>query len=619
MIQKILIANRSEIAARVIRTARDMGVGSVAVYADQDLTSRYTDLADEAYALEGETHAETYLNGDKLIAIAKEAGADAIHPGYGFLSEIPAFARAVAEAGLTWIGPTAESIEAVGDKISARRTAETHGVQPVPGLSDPVETREQVEEFLATYGYPAVLKRADGGGGRGISVLNSEADLATFMPAHEHELDQYFIEKYVRSARHVETQCARDSHGNFHVVTTRDCSVQRRHQKLIEEAPAPFVSEESDQALRDASRRIFEGVNYVGLGTCEFLLDEDGSVYFLEVNPRLQVEHTVSEEVSGIDLVREQIRIANGEELTPVTEARGHSFEFRITSEDPANRLLPTAGVATTVRWPEGLGIRLESGLMPGDTVTPDFDSMLAKLVVTGPDRAQAIARSRRALAEVEIEGVATPVSIFQDVLDRAEFTAEDGEFGVTTRWFEDEYLSDDGAAAPAPAASTGTEPAEPEERHSFIVEIDGKRSKLTLPATLLSAMGGAVAAPAKGAKPRATQRQPLRGSSNRSGTSRGHEAIDSNGLVSSPIQAIVVRVVVKPGQPVAEGDLLVVLESMKMESYVHAPVAGTVDDVSVSDGANVNPGSPLLRLITGSAGPGASNYPAPADTEENK
>ena len=441
-INRILVANRGEIALRVCRTATDMGIATIAVYADQDMAAPHTREADEALSLGGDDAASTYLNGDKILAIALETGADAIHPGYGFLSENSEFARAVEDAGIAWLGPSSSVIDALGDKINARRIAQACGVAPVPGVSEPVTSRDEVEAFIASAGYPVVLKRADGGGGRGISIIRTEADLDLFFARHTDaaDLGAHFVERFVEVARHVETQSARDSLGNFHVISTRDCSVQRRNQKLVEEAPAPFLPEGAHDKLVEASRALFEHVDYVGVGTVEFLLEPDGNIWFLEVNPRLQVEHPVSEEVTGIDLVREQIRIAQGLALTTPPEPRGHSFEFRITSEDPSKDLTPTAGRLDEVHWPLGPGIRLELGIDQGDSVQTAFDSMIAKVIVTGADREQALARSRRALAEFSVQGVATPVPVYQDIINDPDFCGVGG-FNVSTRWFETTFM----------------------------------------------------------------------------------------------------------------------------------------------------------------------------------
>ncbi|VEI13915.1 acetyl/propionyl/methylcrotonyl-CoA carboxylase subunit alpha [Trueperella bialowiezensis] len=590
---KILIANRSEIAMRVIRTAKDMGIPAVVGYADSDFGTPFTRFADEAYALGGTSYADTYMNGDKLIALAKQTEATAIHPGYGFLSESPEFAQAVADAGLTWIGPSPHTLRALGDKISARQLAQAAGVAPVPGISEAITSRAEVEEFIAQWGYPIVTKKADGGGGRGITIIRSDGDLDHFFAAAGPNPQGVFVEKFLENSRHVETQCMRDSHGNFAVVSTRDCSIQRRNQKLIEEAPAPGLSEEQERKLTDWSRALFEGADFVGLGTCEFLVapGEHGDVFFLEVNPRLQVEHTVSEEVSGIDLVREQIRIASGEQMSPVPEPVGHSFEFRITCEDPRNDMMPSEGTITKLHWPLGHGVRIEAGVSQGDVVTSAFDSMLAKVIVTGPSREIAIARSVRALAELAMEGIATPVPMYRDLIATERFANVD----YSTRWFEEVFLpnwqevaAQDPAMAvtrQAPATTTGAPTAPTPEQETFLIEVDGKLSQLRVPKGMFAS---GQAAPARRPQP---LRRAHRTREQIAGTS------EANGDVRSPIQAIVVRVVVEPGAQVREGDLLVVLESMKMESYVYAPVDGVVDTITTSEGANVAAGDALLTI----------------------
>ena len=585
MISRILVANRSEIALRVIRTARDMGIESVAIYTDSDINAQFVAQADEAYALGSD-----YMDIDRIVTIAKEAGVDAVHPGYGFLSEIEEFAAAIIDAGIAWIRPDPTVLARLGDKIQARRLAESVGVSPVPGISDPVSGREVVEDFVASHGFPIVTKKADGGGGRGITVIDSDADIAHFFAAHGGEADKFFVERFIRTARHVETQCERDSAGNFAVVSTRDCSVQRRNQKLIEEAPAPQLPGDSDATIRDWSKRLFDAVGYVGLGTCEFLVEPDGRVNFLEVNPRLQVEHTVSEEVTGLDLVREQITIAGGGVLSPVPAARAHSFEFRITCEDPANGMIPSTGTISRLRWPLGHGVRIESGIVQGDVVTNGFDPMLAKLIVTAPDREQAIARSRRALEEMLVEGLATPAALYSEVISMDDFAGAP----ISTRWFEDsvlpEKVSEEGAAGAGGTAngSHAAMPATPEERISFVAELNGQRMNVTIPRDVLVPNG-----------PRTNSRghQPLRGGVRRAATAAGGEQVDSKGMVNSQIQAIVVRVCVEKGTKVQQGDLLVVLESMKMESYVYAPYDGTVTEIAVEGGENVAAFQPLVRV----------------------
>ena len=612
-IRKILIANRGEIALRVIRTATDLGIPTVAVYADQDVEAPFVRAADEAWSLGGTTAATTYGDSARLLEVLRRSGADAVHPGYGFLSENADFARAVAAAGAVWLGPSGEAIEALGDKISARQVAESCGVPPVPGISAPAEARETIERFVEDHGYPIVLKKADGGGGRGITVVRAPADLDRFWARRSAAADRgapCFVERFVEVARHIETQCARDSRGGFRVVSTRDCTVQRRNQKLIEEAPAPFLPAGADAMLTEWSRRLLDGVDYVGVGTCEFLLEPDGALWFLEVNPRLQVEHPVSEEVAGVDLVAEQIRIAEGLPLSAAQSPRGHSLEFRITAEDPAHGLTPATGRTDHVHWPTGPGVRLELGVDGGDEVQTAFDSLLAKIVVTGADRAQSLARARRVLAEFALEGVATPVPVYRDILDDPEFTGEgpDG-FTVSTRWLETRFLpahdyghADDGA----PPSST---PAPPHPRHRFTIEVDGRRVTLTLPDGLVPGGSG----PSAASRPA----QPLRSGRPGSRAPRpGTADMSGDGTLVAPMQAIVVHTAVTVGTVVDEGDLLVVLEAMKMEKHVVAPRSGVVADLLVALGDSVSPGDPLVRVDSG--GRPTPDTHVPADKEQS-
>ena len=596
-ISKVLVANRGEIALRIIRSVQESGRTAVAVYADQDMDAQFVRAADEAYALRGTTATGTYLSGDKIIEIAKTSGADAVHPGYGFLAENATFAKQVIDAGLNWIGPRPEVIDLLGDKIRARKTALSVGVSPVPGTQEPLRGRAEVEDFIAAWGYPVVLKAADGGGGRGIHVLNSESDLDNFFTGRELTGIAgagFFIERYVPKARHLETQSGRDSHGTFTVYSTRDCSVQRRHQKLIEEAPAPFITPETEALLLANSKSLFDAVDYVGLGTCEYLLSDEGELYFLEVNPRLQVEHTVTEEVAGVDLVAAQLAIAAGEEIPVGGEVRGHSIELRVTSEDPGNDLIPTMGTLTRVAWPTGPGIRIDTGIGEGDAVSPEFDSMVAKIIVTAPTREQAIERALRVTRETVLEGVSNPLPLYAHILSRPEFAlAQDGNLGVWTRWLESGVLDEFGALYAAEqaelgAASPAATPAAPApERTRVIIELDGKRAELTLPANLLSA------APAAAVK-RAPQ--PLR-SSREAAKRAATGPVVSKDSVVAPSQAIVVRIATEVGANVAEGDVLAVLESMKMESYVLAPRAGRIEAINVEVGANVAPGHVLVTL----------------------
>ena len=605
-LSRILIANRGEIALRIVRTARDLGATSILPYTPEDLMSPAAELADEAYAL---PEGSSYTDAAAVLELARATGADAIHPGYGFLSEDADFARSIIEAGITWVGPSPEAMDALGDKMSARATAERAEVAPVPGITDSVTDADTVIDFAAAHGYPVALKRTDGGGGRGITVLHNDDEVSS-TPAFESAAlggGTLILERFVTAARHIETQCARDSHGGFAVVSTRDCSLQRRNQKLLEEAPAPFLPEGVHDRLVEASRRLLETVDYVGVATCEFLLTPEDDLWFLEVNPRLQVEHCVSEEVTGTDLVEVQLRIAEGGHLGELNEPRGHSLELRITCEDPSRGLAPSTGAITRLRWPAGPGIRIESGVTEGDVVTPMFDPMLAKIVVTGATREQAIARARRALRETIVEGVTVCTSLHAEVLGRPAFTAPDetGRLMVTTRWIENEVLPDlAGAGAlsdsdDSPAVSETV--ANPRTRSSYIIELNGQRMQLTLPDGILAPSN-----PARGFSPRSNRAQPLRGRSGgaarsaRAGTPSETEATSSEpGVIAAPMQAIVTRICVEPGQRVCQGDLLVVLESMKMENYVHAPSDGTISEIPVGAGRTVSAGDVLVRMST--------------------
>ena len=602
----ILVANRGEIALRVVRTARDLGATSILPYTPEDLMSPAAELADEAYAM---PEGSSYTDAAAVLELARTTGADAVHPGYGFLSEDADFARSIIEAGITWVGPSPEAMDALGDKMSARATAERAKVAPVPGITDSVTDAETVISFAGTHGYPVALKRTDGGGGRGITVLHNDDEVRS-TPAFESAAlggGTLILERFVTAARHIETQCARDSHGGFAVVSTRDCSLQRRNQKLLEEAPAPFLPEGAHDRLVEASRRLLETVDYVGVATCEFLLTPEEDLWFLEVNPRLQVEHCVSEEVTGTDLVELQLRIAEGGHLGEINEPRGHSLELRITCEDPSRGLAPSTGAITRLRWPAGPGIRIESGVTEGDVVTPMFDPMLAKIVVTGATREQAIARARRALRETVVEGVTVCTALHTEVLERPAFTNPDasGRLTVTTRWIENEVLPEL-ADAGAPADADGSQAApeavtNPRTRSSYIIELNGRRMQLTLPDGILAPSN-----PARGFSPRSNRAQPLRGRSGgttrsaRGGASGETESTGSEpGVIAAPMQAIVTRICVEPGQQVCQGDLLVVLESMKMENYVHAPSDGTISEIPVGAGRTVSAGDVLVRMHT--------------------
>lgn len=588
-ISKVLIANRGEIAVRIIRAARDAGKASVAVYADQDRDALHARLADEAYALNGTTSADTYLVIDKIISVARRSGADAVHPGYGFLAENADFARAVIDAGLTWIGPSPESIEQLGDKVSARHVAEKVGAPLAPGTIEPVQDVSEVFDFVDQVGLPVAIKAAFGGGGRGLKVVRSRDQVEELFESATREAiaafgrGECFVEKYLDKPRHVETQCLADEHGNVVIVSTRDCSLQRRHQKLVEEAPAPYLTDAQTERLYESSKAILREVGYVGAGTCEFLIGADGTVSFLEVNTRLQVEHCVSEEVTGIDLVREQFRIAEGGVLDYSDPSpRGHSFEFRINGEDPGRNFFPAPGPVHAFNAPSGPGVRVDSGVVSGDVVSGSFDSMLAKLVVTGATRSEALERSRRALAEFEVTGLPTVLPFHRAVVSDPAFATDDSTpFSVYTQWIETDFQND----IPAWSGSPEELPA-PAARESVVVEVQGKRIEVTMP----SIVGGG-AAGAAGRRPAGPSAPPKR----RSSGVRG--GLASSGSVTSPMQATVVKLAVAEGDTVVKGDLLVVLEAMKMEQPVAAPRDGVVTGLNAPVGQTISSGHVLLEL----------------------
>ena len=582
-ITKVLVANRGEIAVRVIRAARDAGLRSVAVYADPDADSVFVRLADEAFALNGLTPADTYLDIDKLLAAAARSGADAVHPGYGFLAENAAFARAVVDAGLTWIGPPAAAIEALGDKVQARHIAQQVGAPLVPGTPDPVASADEVVAFAAEHGLPIAIKAAFGGGGRGLKVARTMAEVPELFESATREAvtafgrGECFVERYLDRPRHVETQCLADSHGNVVVVSTRDCSLQRRHQKLVEEAPAPFLDPGQVERLYESSKAILRAAGYAGAGTCEFLVGQDGTISFLEVNTRLQVEHPVSEEVTGIDLVREMFRIADGEPLgyddPPV---RGHSIEFRINAEDAGRSFMPAPGTLTAWQPPTGPGVRVDAGYTAGMAVPGSFDSLVAKIIVTGSTRTQAIERARRALAETVLEGMPSVLPFHRAVLQEPAFIAGDGAFGVHTRWIETEF-----ATPIEPYTGTLGESDEP-EKTSYVVEVDGRRIEVRLPAAL-SAPAARVAAP----------QRPTRRS-----TGGARAKAPSTNELAAPMQGTVVKVAVVEGDRVSEGDLVVVLEAMKMEQPINAHRSGVVARLQAEPGASVTSGQVLCEIV---------------------
>ena len=583
-VSKILIANRGEIAVRVIRAARDEGLQTVAVYADPDRDAQHVKLADEAYALGGSTAAQSYLVMDKLIEIAIRSGADAVHPGYGFLSENAQFAQKCIDAGLTWIGPSPESITQLGDKVAARHIAQKVGAPLVPGTKDPVKSADEVVAFADEHGLPIAVKAAFGGGGRGIKVARDRESIVEMYESAVREATaafgrgECFIERFLDSPRHVETQCLADAHGNVGVVSTRDCSLQRRNQKLIEEAPAPYLSDEQNERLYEASRAILREAGYQGAGTCEFLVGTDGTISFLEVNTRLQVEHPVSEEISGLDLVREQFRIARGEKIEekdPVL--RGHSFEFRINGEDAGRSFMPAPGTIEKMTVPTGPGVRWDSGFVAGDVIGGNFDSMLAKLIVTGADREQALQRARRALAELTIEGMPTVIPFHRVVLDDPAFApAEGGEFKVHTRWIETEFNN----TIPMYSGAPGSVDSDEDERTTVVVEVNGKRMEVSLPD-----LGG-------GAKPAAKPASKTRKSRSARGAAKG-----GGDELTSPMQGTIVKVAASDGDTVAEGDLILVLEAMKMEQPITAHKAGKVSGLSAKAGDTVTSGAVLATI----------------------
>ena len=594
--RKVLIANRAEIAIRVARACRDAGLASVAVYAEPDLDGLHVQAADEAYALGGSTAADSYLDIEKILKVAAESGADAVHPGYGFLAENAQFAREVMAAGLTWIGPPPDAIDALGDKTAARDIARRVGAPLAPGTDGPVSGPAEVARFAAEHGLPIAIKAAYGGGGRGLKVARTTEEIEPQFESAVREAvaafgrGECFVERYLDRPRHVETQCLADCLGNVVVVSTRDCSLQRRHQKLVEEAPAPFLSEEQDAVLRSSSKAILREAGYVGAGTCEFLVGQDGTVSFLEVNTRLQVEHPVTEEVSGIDLVLEMFKIADGQALSfGDPELRGHSIEFRINAEDPGRNFLPAPGTLTAWRPPSGPGVRLDAGYAEGMTVPQVFDSLIAKLIVTGADRPQALARARRALAEFEVGGMPTVLPFHRAVVDDDAFTGS--PFSVHTRWIETEFA---GQLPPyAGGAASGTGGSQP-DRERIVVEVGGKRLEVVLPAGPgVSAAGGADrggAASAAGGRGR-PGRRPGRGRGAGGGAAAGGDSL------VSPMQGTIVKVVASNGQQVAAGDTIVVLEAMKMEQPLTAHKAGTVSDLTVEVGQPVSADQVICRL----------------------
>ncbi len=583
--RKVLIANRGEIAVRIARACRDAGVASVAVYSDQDRDALHVRSADEAYALGGETPGATYLDIAKLLDVAARSGATAVHPGYGFLAENAGFARAVIEAGLIWIGPPPEAIDALGDKVQARHIAQKVGAPLVPGTADPVSGADEVVAFAKEHGLPVAIKAAYGGGGRGLKVARTLEEIPELFDSAVREAvtafgrGECFVERFLDKPRHVETQCLADQHGNVVVVSTRDCSLQRRNQKLVEEAPAPYLTQAQREQIYRASKAILKEAGYVGAGTCEFLVGQDGTISFLEVNTRLQVEHPVTEEVAGVDLVREMFRIADGEELGfDDPELRGHSIEYRINGEDAGRGFLPAPGTITRMRLPAGPGVRLDAGYEEGESVPQAFDSLLAKLIVTGADRAQALERSRRALADFVVEGMPTVIPFHRAVVaDPAFATDDDTPFSVHTRWIETEWTN-----TVEPYAGPAADAAEPAARQPITVEVGGRRLEVVLPAGIGFAAGPAPSA--AGATPR----------HRRGGKA---SAAASGDALTSPMQGTIVKIAVEEGQTVAAGDLVIVLEAMKMEQPLTAHKAGAVTSLSAEVGATVSSGTVLCEI----------------------
>ncbi|MGW0846165.1 acetyl/propionyl/methylcrotonyl-CoA carboxylase subunit alpha [Streptomyces sp. NPDC002787] len=588
--RKVLIANRGEIAVRVARACQDAGIASVAVYADPDRDALHVRAADEAFALGGDTPATSYLDIAKVLQAAKDSGADAIHPGYGFLSENAEFAQAVLDAGLIWIGPPPQAIRDLGDKVAARHIAQRAGAPLVAGTPDPVSGAEEVVAFAEEHGLPIAIKAAFGGGGRGLKVARTLEEVPELYDSAVREAvaafgrGECFVERYLDKPRHVETQCLADSHGNVVVVSTRDCSLQRRHQKLVEEAPAPFLSEAQNAELYAASKAILKEAGYVGAGTVEFLVGADGTISFLEVNTRLQVEHPVTEEVTGIDLVREMFRIADGEELGyDDPPLRGHAFEFRINGEDPGRNFLPAPGTVTTFTPPAGPGVRLDAGVESGSVIGPAWDSLLAKLIVTGATRRQALQRAARALNEFQVEGMATAIpfhrAVVKDPAFAPELSGSTDPFTVHTRWIETEFVND---IKPFAAPTDTAEADDDTDRETIVVEVGGKRLEVSLPAAL--GMTLARTGLAAGAKPK-------RRAAKKSGP------VASGDTLASPMQGTIVKIAVEEGQEVKEGDLVVVLEAMKMEQPLNAHRSGTIKGLTAEVGASITSGAAICEI----------------------
>ncbi|NLE82809.1 MAG: acetyl/propionyl/methylcrotonyl-CoA carboxylase subunit alpha [Rhodococcus sp.] len=585
-ITKVLVANRGEIAVRVIRAAADAGLTSVAVYAEPDADAPFVRMADEAFALGGQTSAESYLVIDKIIDAAQKSGADAIHPGYGFLSENADFAQAVIDAGLIWIGPSPQSIRDLGDKVTARHIAERAKAPMAAGTKDPVKDADEVVAFAKEYGVPVAIKAAFGGGGRGMKVAHTIEEIPDLFESATREAvaafgrGECFVEQYLDKARHVEAQVIADQHGNVVVAGTRDCSLQRRFQKLVEEAPAPFLTDDQRSRIHESAKAICREAHYYGAGTVEYLVQGD-TVSFLEVNTRLQVEHPVTEETAGIDLVRQQFLIANGEELTIKEDPtpRGHAFEFRINGEDAGRGFLPAPGPVTKFEAPSGPGVRVDSGVESGSVIGGQFDSMLAKLIVYGATRDEALERSRRALAEFNVEGLATVIPFHRHIVSNPAFIGDGEKFDVYTKWIENDW---ENPIEPF-TAGEALDDDEALPRQNVVVEVGGRRVEVSLPGQFSLGGGGDAGAVRK--KPKSRKR----------GGSGGGAA--SGDAVTAPMQGTVVKVAVEEGQEVAEGELIAVLEAMKMENPVNAHKAGVVTGLVVEAGSAITQGTVLTEI----------------------
>lgn len=590
-ISKVLVANRGEIAVRVIRAAKDAGLGSVAIYAEPDADAPHVHLADEAFGIGGNTAAESYLDFGKILQAAEKSGANAVHPGYGFLSENADFAQAVIDAGLIWIGPSPQSIRDLGDKVTARHIAARAQAPLVPGTPDPVKDADEVVAFAKEHGLPIAIKAAFGGGGRGMKVARTLEEVPELFESATREAvaafgrGECFVERYLDKPRHVEAQVIADQHGNVIVAGTRDCSLQRRFQKLVEEAPAPFLTDAQRKEIHESAKRICKEAGYYGAGTVEYLVGQDGLISFLEVNTRLQVEHPVTEETAGVDLVLEQFKIANGEalEFTEDPTPRGHSIEFRINGEDAGRNFLPAPGPVKVYDTPTGPGVRLDSGVQAGSVIGGQFDSMLAKLIVTGRDRNEALARSRRALAEFNVEGLATVIPFHRAVVSDPAFIGDEDGFTVHTRWIETEW---DNTVEPFTADAAEGEEDEALPRQKLVVEVGGRRLEVSLPGDIsLGGGGGGAANGVIRKKPKARKR---------GGHGGGGATGDS---VTAPMQGTVVKVAVEEGQEVEAGELIVVLEAMKMENPVTAHKAGTITGLSVEAGAAITQGTVIAEI----------------------